>query len=212
VALKINDTLFMHGGLSAKYCKPTLNELSEQVRDGMVNYDYQNPGIVEDPLGPLWYRGLATDGKKERGAMVDAILERHGARRMVLGHTPTRGVVWPRFDGKIILNDVGMAAYYGGYLAFLEITEDGLTGHYGQGRSLPLPQSDEARVDYLKQVVAFNPANAHLQSRLQKMIMAANADARSSETSQSAEPSAEAAPLSEEEAQLEQWLSPGNCQ
>jgi hypothetical protein len=205
VAVKVNDTLFLHGGLSAKYCKNTLADYTEQVHDGLENYDFRNPGIVEDEFGPLWYRGLAVDAEETRADMVTAILERYEASRIVVGHTPTQGVVWPRFDGRVVLNDTGLAKYYGGHNAFLEITSAGAVAHYGE-QSLPLPTSNAERIDYLKQVVALNPANAHLQSRLQKMIMAERRAADSS-----AGPAEAAAELTPEQAQIEAWLSPDNC-
>ena len=40
-----------------------------------------------DADGPLWYRGLATMAEDQQ-PVVDALLRRHGARRIVLGHTP----------------------------------------------------------------------------------------------------------------------------
>ena len=209
VAVKLNDTVFLHGGLSAKYCQESLAEITEQVHDGLKNYDYQNPGIVEDELGPLWYRGLAVDSEEVRADMLAAILERYDAKRIVVGHTPTQGVVWPRFDGRVVLNDTGLARYYGGHNAFLEITDAGALAHYGK-QSLPLPASNAERIDYLKQVVALNPANAHLQSRLQKMISAERRADHADEAS--AEATDEAAEeLTAEQAQIEAWLSPDNC-
>lgn len=203
VILKVNDTLFLHGGLSAKYCQDSLQQLTGKVHDALRNYDVRNPGIIEDEFGPLWYRGLAMDNEDRLDEMVTAILERYDASRIVVGHTPTQGVVWPRFDGRVVLNDTGMARYYGGYTTFLELTNDGATAHYGE-QSIPLPSSNEERIDYLKKVVALNPANAHLQSRLQKMIMAGQRDTASTQSKDPEE-------MSPEEAQEAAWLSPDNC-
>ncbi len=206
VVLKVNDTLFLHGGLSAKYCELSLEAITERAHDEIANYDYADPGMIEDEYGPLWYRGLAQDNELLRGPMVDAILERYEARRIVVGHTPTQGVVWPRFDGRVVLNDVGLAAYYGSNFAWLEIKGDEAIAHYGEGRSLPLPADNAGRLEYLGQVVAWNPGNTYLQSRLEKL-------------QQAPEPSLPAPPdpdsLGEEEraelARKEAWLSPDNC-
>lgn len=235
VVLQINDTLYLHGGLSAKYCKLSLAEVTEQVRAGMANFNHEQPGIVEDELGPLWYRGLASDDEALRGPMVTAILARYGAARMVVGHTVTQGIVWPRFDGRVILNDVGIAAYYGGYRAYLELGPEGPVAHYGR-KPVKLPTSDAARLDYLRQVVALNPTNGHLQSRLQRMQasshatapLAAAGEAVNGEAVNGAPTSGEPAgaePVAGEASgagateqpdpaivQREAWLSPDNCQ
>lgn len=196
VAVKVNDTLFLHAGLSARYCQASLAELSERVHAGLADFDYRNPGIVEDELGPLWYRGLATDDETERGPMVDAVLARYGASRMVVGHTPTQGVVWPRFGGRVILNDTGIADYYGGHAAFLEISPAGAVAHY-PGGALPLPGDGADRLDYLAGVVELEPANAPLRSRLEKMRIAIG---RTPKTDVAADAG-----------QREGWLSPDNC-
>jgi len=209
VVLRIDDTLFVHGGLSAKYCALSLEDITDQVHDELEDYDYENPGMIEDEYGPLWYRGLAVDNEAERGEMVDAILERYGASRIVVGHTPTQGVVWPRFDGKVVLNDVGLAQHYGGHFGFLEIRDGQAVARYADGASLPLPGSDDDRLAYLEEVVALDPDNAWLQQRLERVRAAREAapeDTPEAATEES---------LTEEEraerAQREAWLSPDNC-
>ncbi len=39
-----------------------------------------------------------------------------------------------------------------------------------EGRRLPLPADDDGAVAYLEAVIALNPANPHLQKRLQKLL------------------------------------------
>lgn len=43
---------------------------------------------------------------------------------MVIGHTPHRGKIRSRFNGKVYIIDVGISEYYGSYLAALEIIGD----------------------------------------------------------------------------------------
>lgn len=64
---------------------------------------------------PFWYRGTAAcSAAVERGRLA-AVLRGLGARRVVIGHTPTRtGRVLTRFDGSVIRADTGMLAAYGG--------------------------------------------------------------------------------------------------
>ncbi|MDX1482742.1 MAG: metallophosphoesterase [Woeseiaceae bacterium] len=63
--------------------------------------------------GPLWYRGnVACNGLIEKPRLQNA-LDAIGARRVVIGHTPTFGRrVLERFGGRIIEIDTGMLSNY----------------------------------------------------------------------------------------------------
>lgn len=148
VAIEINDTLFVHGGISDVYADVSLAELTERVRSALRNFNYDEPGPVADECGPLWYRGLAGVAPEADAETVASILERLGASRMVVGHTPTSGVIWPRFNGRVVQIDSGISEHYGGYPAYLEVTQLGLFAGYPGGR-LALPASDEDRLVYL---------------------------------------------------------------
>jgi hypothetical protein len=170
VAVKVNDTVFLHGGISATYCTFSLQELTEQVIAGLESYDPAVESIVDDQEGPLWYRGMATED--EDGVFsqtLDNILERYGAKRVVIGHTPTGGVVWPRFDQRVVANDTGIAAYYGSHVGVLELTDAGAVAIYGE-RRIPLPENNEGRSDYLRAVIEADPNNAQMQQRLVQML------------------------------------------
>ena len=168
VAIRINDSLFVHGGISAEYCGNSLDSLTERVIAGLQNYDPANPGILEDPKGPLWYRGLSGKPPVALPETVAAILERHGASRIVVGHTPTFGVIWPEYEGRTVVVDTGISDYYGGNVAYLEITPEARFAGYLEGK-LPLPEGEASRVDYLEQVIAMSPGNERLQKRLQQL-------------------------------------------
>ena len=73
-------------------------------------FDPQKPGILEDEYGPLWYRGLSGEEPQAPTETVDAILANHGAKHIVVGHTPTSGVIWPRYEGKVIMIDTGLCS------------------------------------------------------------------------------------------------------
>lgn len=157
VAVQLNDTIFLHGGISAKYCGFSLQSLTEQVIEGLESFDPAIESIVTDPLGPLWYRGMATED--EEGVFSQTlgnILERYGARRVVIGHTPTGGMVWPRFDGRVVANDTGIAAHYGSHIGILELTAGQTTAIYGDKR-IPLPARNSERMDYLRAVTEADP-------------------------------------------------------
>ena len=170
VAVQINDTIFLHGGISAEYCKFSLQSLTEQVIVAMESYNPAVTTIMNDPLGPLWYRGLAQEEEAEIFSQtLDNILNRYGAKRIVVGHTPTGGVVWPRFDQRVVVNDTGIAAYYGSHKGVLELSKDGATTIYGDQR-IPLPVKNTDRVDYLRAVIEADSNNAQLKSRLAHML------------------------------------------
>jgi len=170
VAIKINDTMFLHGGISAAYCKFSLQSLTEQLLEAMANYDREVTTIVNDPLGPIWYRGLAQED--EAGIFsqtLDNILNRYGAKRIVIGHTPTGGVVWPRFDQRVVVNDTGIANHYGAHKGVLELTPAGATAIYDE-RRIPLPVDNSDRIDYLRAVIEADSNNAQLKERLAEML------------------------------------------
>lgn len=177
VAIKINDTIFLHGGISAKYCKLSLETMTDEVHAVLKQNDRTVQTIVNDPLGPLWYRGLALEKESDDifSQTLDNILERYGARRIVVGHTPTGGVVWPRFDQRVIVNDTGLATYYGAHMGVLELTADGVTAIYGDKR-IPVPADNEGRVDYLREVIEADPNNAQMKQRLARLLAPADGE------------------------------------
>jgi hypothetical protein len=175
VAIQINDTIFLHGGISAKYCKLSLETMTDDVHAALKNGDRTVQTIVDDPLGPLWYRGLALEKESNEifSQTLDNILDRYGAKRIVVGHTPTGGVVWPRFDRRVIVNDTGLATYYGAHMGVLELTADGITAIYGDKR-IPVPADNDGRVDYLRAVIEADPNNAQMKQRLARLLAPAD--------------------------------------
>jgi len=170
VAIQVNDTIFLHGGISSKYCKFSLQSLTEQVIAAMENYDPAITSIMDDPLGPIWYRGLAQEKEVDAYSQsLDQILKRYGAKRIVVGHTPTGGVVWPRFDQRVVVNDTGIAAYYGSHKGVLELTAAGAVAIYGDKR-IPLPLDNAGREGYLRAVIEADSNNAQLKARLARML------------------------------------------
>ena len=169
VAIKINDTIFLHGGISGYYCQNSLESITKMARSTLSHFDPRNPGIVDDENGPLWYRGLSGVEPQAPQETVDAILQHHEARHIVVGHTPTSGVIWPRYDAGVVMIDSGIAAAYGGHIAYLEITPDGLFAGY-PNRKLALPSDSEGLVPYLEQVIEADPDNPYLQERLERLV------------------------------------------
>jgi hypothetical protein len=164
VAVQLNDLVFVHGGISSRYCGNSLQSMTAMAHAALQRRDPDAAGILRDEAGPLWYRGLAGVAPAARLETVDAILERHGARHLVIGHTPTDGVVWPRLGGRVIQIDTGMGAAYGKHIGWLEATSEGLFAGYRDGR-LRLPIDDGERLGYLDAVIAMHPGNLALAER-----------------------------------------------
>jgi 3',5'-cyclic AMP phosphodiesterase CpdA len=164
VAIQIDGLVFAHGGIGPAYCGNSLESLTTLAHDALSRADPAAPGILEDEAGPLWYRGLAGVAPATPVAVVEDMLQRHGAQRIVIGHTPTGGVIWPRLDGRVVMIDTGMSAAYGGHVGWLEATGDGLFAGYPGGR-VPLPKDDAGRAAYLDAVIALQPGNAVLEKR-----------------------------------------------
>ena len=139
----LGDTLFVHGGLSAPYASYTVEELNEATALAMTAQTQDRSAIINDQLGPHWYRGLhrapgevvhfAGLGPLTIEEELDLILESFGVNRIVVGHTPSLEGIVTAHDDRVIRIDTGMSAYYGGVISFLEITEDGIFA-YSDGR------------------------------------------------------------------------------
>jgi hypothetical protein len=153
--IRINDTLFVHGGLGATWHDLSLEEINERVRRELSDVRAAEPPLfIEDPDGPLWHRGF-TYGQGPEGsadaAELEALLERFGAKRIVVGHTPGFGTVMPRYDGRVLLADTGISKAYGGFVATVLI-EDGAAFTRQGGETIPIPDSDEDLLAYLERI------------------------------------------------------------
>ena len=60
----------------------------------------------------------------------------------MIAHTPTPGIVLPRFGGKVILIDVGLSKIYGQGRACL-VFEGGKPFALHRGTKLPLPMTED---------------------------------------------------------------------
>lgn len=142
--LKVGDTIFVHGGLSAEYAALGIDEINRRSAAAMAKADESPTSILSDPLGPLWYRGLVTRDPKAdpEGATaaatrprppiddeITAVLAATGAKRIVVAHTPSLAGIEITNGGRLVRVDTGISRYYGGSLSWLEIVGDRLTPH-----------------------------------------------------------------------------------
>jgi hypothetical protein len=166
--IQINDVLFLHGGLSPKYAAATAAELNKKIREELEDFKKLEGGVTMDSAGPLWYRGLANGSEEELSAHVDQLLKKHGVRHIVLGHTPTGGAILPRFEGRVILIDVGLSKLYGGTPACLMVEQSKLFALH-RGSQLELPMAKQGLVDYLKAAAALDPTPSPLEKLIQSI-------------------------------------------
>jgi hypothetical protein len=122
VIIKINDLIFVHGGISPKYATKTRKEFNETVRAELNDLSKISQGMTTDPDGPLWYRGLAElpENDPVLVAHIDNFLRLNDAHHIVIGHTPAKGITL-RFGGKVIQVDVGLVFSKNSPEAFLEV-------------------------------------------------------------------------------------------
>ena len=131
---KIDDAVFVHGGISLKYASWNLTRINDLLREELtfLSEPVKNPRImglfrpqvVYDRLGPLWYRDLAQRDEAEFEPEVDRILASLGARYMVIAHSPQVGSpiameYMSRFRKRVWIIDTGITAMYGGRLSAL---------------------------------------------------------------------------------------------
>jgi len=161
--IRINDTVFLHGGIGPKYADISREAINEQIREELRDFSTLKGGVVLDSDGPLWYRGFARSEETILAEHVDHVLKLHGARRIVVGHTPTEGAILPRFGGKVLLIDVGLSAYYGSRLSCLLIEGDKVYAIH-RGKRLPIPADPgKPLLKYLKQAASLDPEPSPIQ-------------------------------------------------
>jgi len=96
--LKLNDILFVHGGLATEFVARGL-DIHQVNAIGRASLDLSSaaiafsdvPNLLFGNKGPLWYRGYlaANDGRYPAAtdAQVDSVLSFYDARAIVVGHT-----------------------------------------------------------------------------------------------------------------------------
>ncbi|MBV9548693.1 MAG: metallophosphoesterase, partial [Alphaproteobacteria bacterium] len=95
----IDGNLFLHGGISPAYARMTLAEINAKVAAALKADATDPKAIINDPEGPLWYRGLAQEAVPPPvpqagpapptiAQQLDMLLRAFGAKRIVIGHTP----------------------------------------------------------------------------------------------------------------------------
>ena len=145
-AVKINGTIFIHGGVSDTAanlgCQGLNAEVERDLAAAPVPPDKVKSLLSATEDGPLWYRGLASEPEATFEPTLDSILRRLDARAVVIGHTPVAdGQITTRFGGRVVLIDTGMLRgefYPRGVASALEMRGQALAAIYEDGRRVPI--------------------------------------------------------------------------
>jgi hypothetical protein len=163
--VRIDDYLFLHGGIGPSLATVSLQEINERVREEIAGHDMPADGLAAGREGPLWYRGLAQAPEEELLPHVQQVLGTHGVKHIVVGHTTTPGAVVPRFGGAVVLIDVGLSAHYGARQACLVVRRGSPLAMH-RGRLLGLPLTGEGLMAYLRAAASLDPAPSPLEPLL----------------------------------------------
>jgi len=133
--IKIDRSLFVHGGIDPHNALMPITEINDEIRttlSGSLPFAAGNLADAED--GPLWYRGLAQHTADIEQQPLAQMLEYYDVDRIVIAHTRTEGNIVSRFDGLVIMVDVGISAAYGSHTANLVIEAQSLSAMTPDGK------------------------------------------------------------------------------
>jgi len=122
--LQLEGTIFVHGGVLPEHLDVGIDAINTQTAAWMRG-DAGLPAILDASDSPVWARQYSKDTDDADCLLLDEVLTRTGAQRMVVAHTVQEGINAACND-QVWRVDVGLAAYYGGSPQVLEII-DGTT-------------------------------------------------------------------------------------
>lgn len=155
--IRINDSLFLHGGLGPSFAATARLTMDDAVRAalrGRPAAPYAD--ILENQEGPLWYRGLSQNAEATEIGNLESVLRGQRVARVIVGHTKVTGTVLPRFNGRVLVADILVPRGYSDPHAFL-IMENGAWTTIHRGQRVPVNASTpEATCAYLRQITALD--------------------------------------------------------
>jgi hypothetical protein len=124
VLLRLNDFIFVHGGLTPEFAKVGIDKLNKEVSNWMKGLT-SKPQWVSDSNGPFWSRHYSDNPTGEDCKMLKEALELVGSKVMIVAHTVQDNGINSACDGQVIRIDTGISSYYGGPIEALEISDQG---------------------------------------------------------------------------------------
>ncbi len=121
----IGDSVFVHGGVLPAHVDYGLQRINDETR-GWMRGDAPTPAFMQDrhTKPPNWVRLYSQQPDQAACQTLADTLEKLGAERMVVGHTPQPSGIASACDQQVWRIDVGMSAHYGGSPQALEIRGD----------------------------------------------------------------------------------------
>jgi len=126
LAMMVGDTVFVHGGILPSHATTGLETINSDVQAWMRGETVEPNEWTHSDESPVWTRGYSDEPDDKDCAQLEEALTTLGAARMVVGQT-IQVSANPVCNDKVWLLDVGMADYYGGSPAALEIKGDEVT-------------------------------------------------------------------------------------
>ena len=144
--LKLGGTLFVHGGISATYAAVPVDDINRRVAEALKAREQSVTSIINDPHGPLWYRGLVSRSSSDETMVpppsanpsvaplsideeIDLVLRSQQVKRIVVGHTPSMSGIVSSSGGRLWRVDSANSRAYGGTPSYLEIVGDRVNAH-----------------------------------------------------------------------------------
>jgi hypothetical protein len=117
----VGDTVLSHAGVTAEWVSH-LDEVNEHARcwlDGQEGGADNPTQALAAEDSPVWTR--VWGGPQVDCAALADVLQKLGAKRMVVAHTPQQGGISSQCDGTLWRIDTGMSKAYGGPIEVLEL-------------------------------------------------------------------------------------------
>jgi hypothetical protein len=117
----VGDTVLSHAGVTAEWVSH-LDEVNEHARcwlDGQEGGADNPTQALTSEDSPVWTR--VWGGPQVDCAALAGVLQKLGAKRMVVAHTPQPAGISSQCDGALWRIDVGLSKHYGGPIEVLEL-------------------------------------------------------------------------------------------
>ena len=122
-AIRIGDTVFVHGGIVPSLAALGLEAINEATRAWMLG-EGPVPSFFHTDDDPFWSRHYSDSPTLDDCVMLGEALELLDAERMVVAHTVQDYGISAACQGRVWRIDVGLAAFYGGPTQVLAIQGD----------------------------------------------------------------------------------------
>ncbi len=121
--VRIEDGIvFVHGGILSQHVAIGLDTINAETKAWMRAERDDQPEFLDGNSAPIWARDYSDEPDEEDCAELADVLASLEATAMVVGHS-RHDEITSVCDGQAWLIDVGMAAYYGGEPAVLQIVD-----------------------------------------------------------------------------------------